>query len=95
VGIHPLSLKPLTYKIKRKLRSLNKKPNECVLIGDQLFTDILAGNISGFYTIKIEPLSKKEGSWTKFVRKLEKLSIKMMRKKPKLFKEKGGNNNEM
>jgi hypothetical protein len=23
------------------------------------------------------------------------LSIKMMRKKPKLFKEKGGNNNEM
>lgn len=87
INIQPLSLKPLTFKIRRKIRSLNKKPYECVLIGDQLFTDILAGNISGFYTVKIEPLSSREGKWTKFVRNFEKLSIKIMRKKPTLFKE--------
>ena len=28
------------------------------VIGDQLFSDILGGNIHGFYTIKIEPIDK-------------------------------------
>ncbi|PWJ96135.1 hypothetical protein C7380_10244 [Oceanotoga teriensis] len=86
IKIQTLSLKPFNFKLKKKVKLLGYKPRECVLIGDQLFTDITAGNSSGFYTIKVNPISKKEGKWTKFIRNFEKLSIKMMRKKPTLFK---------
>jgi len=87
IKIQTLSLKPLKYKIQKKIKSLGYEPVQCVLVGDQLFTDIVSGTYSGFYTIKVEPLSENEGKWTHFVRNFERLSLKMMRERPKINRE--------
>ena len=91
INVMNMSLKPLTFKLSSKIKEYDYRPSECVLIGDQLYTDIIAGNSCGMYTIKVEPLRTTEGKWTKFVRKFEKISIKMMRKKPTLLKEENEN----
>ncbi|BBE30828.1 hypothetical protein OSSY52_09690 [Tepiditoga spiralis] len=91
ISVMNMSLKPLNFKLLNKIKEYDYKSNECVLIGDQLYTDIIAGNSCGIYTIKVDPLSKTEGKWTKFVRRFEKISIKMMRKKPTLLKEEKSN----
>ncbi|SHE94783.1 hypothetical protein SAMN02745164_01475 [Marinitoga hydrogenitolerans DSM 16785] len=83
INVMGYSLKPFPFRIKKKIQELNIKPTHAVLIGDQLFTDIIAGNKSGFYTIKVEPLSSKERIITKILRFFEKISIKTMREKPK------------
>ncbi|KAF2957024.1 YqeG family HAD IIIA-type phosphatase [Marinitoga sp. 38H-ov] len=77
------SLKPFPYKIKRKIKEYGIEPTHVALIGDQLYTDIIAGNKSGFYTIKVNPISNKERIFTKILRFFEKISIKTMREKPK------------
>lgn len=81
------SMKPLGFKIRKKLKILGYEPGEGVVIGDQLFTDIAFGNTLGFYTIKVQPLSKKEGLWTRFVRSFEKIALKWVRNKPTLTKK--------
>src|SRR2546428_8648636 len=43
------------------------------LIGDQVFTDILGGNLLGVRTILVEPLSEQEFPTTRLVRRLERL----------------------
>lgn len=71
--------KPLTYKIKRILSSEGIDPNRVVMIGDQIFTDVLAGNRLGVYTIKVKPLSNKEFIGTKILRFFEKVILKIVR----------------
>lgn len=67
------ALKPAkpTYKKAQNLLGLN--PDEIVVIGDQIFTDIFGGNRLGFMTILVDPLTDKEFITTKFFRLLEKL----------------------
>ena len=64
--------KPLEFKIKRKLSSLNIKPTQAVLVGDQLFTDIWGASLMGMYSILVRPISDKEGWFVKLKRGLER-----------------------
>ncbi|MFN3283017.1 MAG: HAD hydrolase-like protein, partial [Pseudothermotoga sp.] len=54
-------------------------PNRVVMIGDQIFTDVLAGNWLGVYTIKVKPLSNKEFIGTKILRVFERVILKIAR----------------
>lgn len=74
--------KPLTFKVKRILKELDIPSYQTVVIGDQLFTDIIMGNLLGAYTIKIDPLCEKEFFWTKLIRRVEKLLLRNMKKHP-------------
>jgi hypothetical protein len=76
--------KPLTFKVKRLLKEVGIPSYQTVVLGDQLFTDIIMGNLLGAYTIKVEPLDEREFFWTKLVRRVEKLLLKNMRKHPNL-----------
>lgn len=68
------ALKPLPLKVLKKLSNIIRKRDEVVVIGDQIFTDILFGKLIGAYTIKVEPLDTgKEFFTTKILRLLEKL----------------------
>lgn len=49
--------KPKAYPFLKALSLLGAKPQECVMVGDQIFSDILGGNKMGFYTIWLEPMS--------------------------------------
>ncbi len=66
------ALKPLPLgltKIKNKYHL--KKPEMC-MIGDQLLTDILSGNLFGSCTVLVDPLGKKDLKITGVNRLIEK-----------------------
>ncbi|MDK2884757.1 HAD hydrolase-like protein [Pseudothermotoga sp.] len=74
------SRKPLTFKIKKFLLDNQIPVNRVVMIGDQIFTDILAGNLLGVYTVKVEPLSRHEFFFTRILRFFERIVLKIIRK---------------
>lgn len=49
--------KPKPHPFRRALELLRAQPQECVMVGDQIFSDILGGNRMGFYTVWLEPMS--------------------------------------
>ncbi|NLI61271.1 MAG: YqeG family HAD IIIA-type phosphatase [Clostridiales bacterium] len=69
----PKGGKPLTFAFRRALKYIDGSPEDTVMIGDQVFTDIWGGNLVGLYTILVNPISSKEFWGTKFNRFLEKL----------------------
>jgi HAD superfamily phosphatase (TIGR01668 family) len=81
-GVYYKAMKPTTITLKRILNNYKLKKNEIVMIGDQLLTDILAGNRFGVYTILVDPiLKKREMKITSFNRNLEKIIYKRLAKK--------------
>jgi HAD superfamily phosphatase (TIGR01668 family) len=78
------AIKPSTRSVIKALKMLNSKPENTVIIGDQIFTDILAGNRLGLTTILVKPLAKVELITTKFIRIIEKKIIKYLIKKNKI-----------
>ena len=55
---------------------MNIYASNTAVIGDQIFTDILGGNILGLYTILVDPISSKEFFWTRLMRMAEALVLK-------------------
>ena len=66
------AIKPAKWSYKKAQKIMDLSENEIVVIGDQIFTDILGGNRLGFMTILVDPLTEKEFFTTKFFRLLEK-----------------------
>ncbi|AEF95028.1 HAD superfamily (subfamily IIIA) phosphatase, TIGR01668 [Desulfotomaculum nigrificans CO-1-SRB] len=67
--------KPRRRGLRQALNILNAKIEETALVGDQVFTDVLAGNRLGLYTILVTPMAGKEFIGTKINRQLEKLVL--------------------
>ena len=66
--------KPLPYsflRAKGKLKNKNINKSECIVIGDQIFTDILGANLNGIRSILTQPIFQDEGRKNKIRRKLE------------------------
>ncbi len=76
--------KPLTTKLLKLMKERSLSKAEVVMIGDQLFTDVLMANLAGVYSIKVEPLSKEEIMFTKVLRFFEKMVKPLIRSKPKM-----------
>ncbi|MCD6450129.1 MAG: YqeG family HAD IIIA-type phosphatase, partial [Thermotogaceae bacterium] len=76
------SYKPFAGKIKRRIKDLGVNHKRVVVIGDQLFTDVLFGNLIGAYTIKVNPIKEEEAVVTKINRFLEKVFSKVIVQKP-------------
>jgi len=70
------AIKPLPFAFRRALRLENAKASETCVIGDQLFTDILGGNMLGMRTILVAPLSATDLPHTLALRRLEALVLK-------------------
>lgn len=68
-----LALKPLPFALFKLCKKFNCKPSECVVIGDQLLTDILCANLSHSYGIYSKQLVEKDTPITKINRKFEKI----------------------
>jgi predicted HAD superfamily phosphohydrolase YqeG len=52
--------------------------SQVAVVGDQVFTDVLGGNLAGAYTVLVRPISQKELGYTRLVRRLERLILKVM-----------------
>ncbi len=64
--------KPLKGVMNKVFEQTGSVPEKTVIIGDQVFTDILLGKKMKCYTILVEPVSKKDLFHTKILRLLEK-----------------------
>jgi hypothetical protein len=54
------AFKPLPFAIKRALRHLGVPPQQACMVGDQLFTDVIAGNAAGVRTILVLPQCRED-----------------------------------
>ena len=66
------SAKPLPNGFLRAAKRFGIKPSEAAVIGDQIFTDVLGGNLIGAKVFLTEPLGEDTNKFIKFKRKLEK-----------------------
>ncbi|MDN4594746.1 YqeG family HAD IIIA-type phosphatase [Polycladomyces subterraneus] len=73
--------KPLSRAFKKALRRLETKPEETVVIGDQLFTDVLGAKRMGLFAILVVPISESEGFFTKINRMMERIVFRWMKEK--------------
>ncbi|MCL5037376.1 MAG: YqeG family HAD IIIA-type phosphatase [Chloroflexi bacterium] len=73
--------KPRKGGLLKAMDILGAKTEETVVIGDQIFTDILGGNRLGMYTILVRPVSRHEFFATVLQRAAEKLLIFRWKKK--------------
>lgn len=58
------------------LKSINVEPKNAVMVGDRPLTDILAGKLLGCKTILVGSINPNENLPTKFVRALERSTIR-------------------
>jgi uncharacterized protein len=74
LGVHMVAkaLKPLPYGFRKASRMLGKPPRAIAVIGDQIFTDILGGNLAGMTTVLVLPLSETDLVHTLALRKIER-----------------------
>lgn len=73
--------KPMGRAYRKALKIMNVKKEETVVIGDQLLTDVLGGNLSGFYTILVVPVAQTDGFWTRINRLIERRIMNVCKKK--------------
>lgn len=66
-----MSLKPLPFKINKAVKKLGFQKNEVALVGDQMFTDILGGNLAGIKTIWLDYIQLEDSKSFKFKRIIE------------------------
>ncbi len=77
--------KPGVKGLGRLIKKLGvKNHRNTVIIGDQVFTDVLCGNRMGIHTILVKPVSKKDafGTWLK--RGIESIVINLYLKRKKI-----------
>ena len=65
------ALKPLPFGFLSAMRAVGSTRKTTAIIGDQLFTDILGGNIVGLKTVLVLPLSESDLPHTLLLRRLE------------------------
>lgn len=65
--------KPLTFGVNRAVKKMRVRKRETLVVGDQIFTDVMAGNLAGIRTALVEPFHL-EKTWTfRLKRKAESL----------------------
>lgn len=70
------SAKPLLFGVKKAMRKIGAAEKNTVLIGDQVFTDVYAGNRGGLLTVMVDPIEAKETPFFGIKRKLERIVLK-------------------
>lgn len=65
--------KPRPIGIYRAIDKLEVTSDECVMVGDQVFTDVIAGKLALVYTILVERYGKKEIWYVRLKRPFERL----------------------
>lgn len=81
--------KPFKRGYRKVLSLLGVKGEECVFVGDQLFTDILGANRSGVPSILVSYI-KKDGAKPQLRRKLEERVLKKYKKGAEFHNRLGG-----
>ena len=73
-----LGLKPLPFGYLRALKKLSVKKSNAAIVGDQIFTDTLGGNIVGLNTILLTPIKPEASLRFRMKRRVERFVIKKL-----------------
>ncbi len=71
-----LAGKPFQRGYLQALRHMQLNAPQVGMVGDQLFTDVLGGNIAGMYTIMVHPIINNALPHTQLVRHVERVIMK-------------------
>jgi HAD superfamily phosphatase (TIGR01668 family) len=77
----PKASKPRRKGFREAMAMLGVAPEKTVVIGDQIFTDVLGGNRSGAHTILVVPIDPREFFLTQIVRKVERRVLRYFHRK--------------
>lgn len=73
------ALKPRKHGFMKAAAALDSAPERTVVVGDQLLTDILGGNLAGMHTILVRPMHHREFVGTKVSRLIERGILALLR----------------
>ena len=73
--------KPMGRAFKKAIQHMNIKPEETIVIGDQMLTDVLGGNNNGLYTIMVVPVKKTDGFLNRLNRIIERRLLNYFKRK--------------
>lgn len=76
--------KTTQIRIFKSTKSLNEKPENIGVVGDQIFTDIIGGNRCKMFTILVDPIEPIDYWYTAWKRPIEnKIKIRYKNKRTK------------
>ena len=68
--------KPLTRGCRRAFVELKFVPAKTILVGDQIFADVMAGRLAGMRTVLVTPIAPEQEHWfTRIKRPFERLLL--------------------
>ena len=78
IGLPFISLgcKPLPTGYLRGVKALGEKRKNTAIVGDQIFTDTLGGNLVGLNTVLLTPIKPETSLRFRFKRRIERVLIK-------------------
>ncbi|MFA5927743.1 MAG: YqeG family HAD IIIA-type phosphatase [Candidatus Margulisiibacteriota bacterium] len=72
-----MAFKPFPWALNIASQKIMKLPKkEIAVIGDQLFTDIISGNLAEMYTILVDPMEMERFSPKKIMRVVEQVALR-------------------
>lgn len=78
LGLDAIShaMKPAPFALRAALKRMGRTAEEAVLIGDQLYTDVWAGNFAGVDTILVKPQTEVDLWYTQIFRIFERRALR-------------------
>lgn len=74
--------KPSNVPFRKAMNMMGLTPEETMVVGDQMLTDVFGGNRLGLYTVLVLPISiDDEGFMTRFNRRVERIAVTSLSKK--------------
>ena len=83
VSIVARAVKPLPFVIMNHIREENIDPKQVLFVGDQVMTDVLAGNMAQLKTVLVKPLVDTDAKKTRVNRFFERPILKAMQMRDK------------
>ncbi len=71
-----LARKPFRSGFRRAMKALATTPEQTVMIGDQILTDILGGNLAGMLTIFVPPMTGNDFVLYRLMRPMERRMLR-------------------
>lgn len=82
VPIVARAVKPLPKAFRTALVTMDARREETAVVGDQMFTDVLGGNLLGLATVLVVPLSASDLPHTRLLRLIERVLLANRRPLP-------------
>lgn len=70
------AMKPFPFALRRAMKMHDVGPDATVMIGDQVFTDVAAGNAAGVRTVLVRPQSRRDLWYTQIFRLFEFFALR-------------------